>query len=58
MRNFNHGCHVIECDSCNETVESEYREDWEAFWPRVNRDGWKTKKIGAEWVHACPKHEV
>ena len=58
MKQYQRGCHVIECDSCNETIESEPGELWETFWPDAKRKGWKTKKIGAEWVHGCPKHGV
>jgi hypothetical protein len=61
MKVLRHGCHIIECDSCNETIESELGELWESFWPRAKLQGWKTKKIGGrngEWVHGCPKHEA
>jgi hypothetical protein len=46
---------VIECDSCPETIESERGEEWDTFWSRAKRDGWKSKKIGDQWVHGCPK---
>ena len=49
---------AVECDSCNEVLEGEKGELWETFWPRARRDGWKAKKIGVDWVHACPKHGV
>ena len=58
MNTLVHGRFQLECDSCNETIESEPGELWETFWPDAKRKGWKTKKIGADWVHGCPKHEV
>jgi hypothetical protein len=49
----------VECDSCNETIEGEKGEQWETFWPRAKRSGWKTKRAGAaDWTHGCPKHEA
>jgi hypothetical protein len=44
---------VVECDTCSDVIESDEREDWETFWPRARRDGWKSKKIAGEWVHGC-----
>ena len=55
---FQGGRTIVECDSCNETVESERGEAWDAFWPRAKREGWKARQIAGEWVHGCPRHEV
>ncbi len=50
---------VLECDSCNEVVESERGEDWkDSFWPRMKREGWRTRQIGNQWLHGCLKHGV
>jgi len=49
-----HGKIVIACDSCDETIESDKGEDWEDFWPRAKREGWRTRKIADEWLHGCP----
>lgn len=50
---------VVECDSCEEEIESEVGERWETFWPRARREGWKTKHVRSEiWTHGCPKHEA
>ena len=46
---------VWECDSCNETFDSDEGEDFSTAWARAKCDGWKTKKIGSEWVHGCPR---
>ena len=45
---------VWECDSCPETFESEQGEEFNVAWSRAKREGWRTKKIGDEWVHGCP----
>jgi hypothetical protein len=50
-----HGKITIECDSCSETFEGEKGEDWNVVWPAAQREGWKSRKIGDEWVHGCPK---
>lgn len=49
-----HGKIVIECDSCDEVFEGKSAE-WNEVWPEAKREGWKSKKIGSEWVHGCPK---
>lgn len=49
----------VECDSCDEEIESEPRELWETFWPRARDAGWKSRRVRAdEWTHGCPKHEA
>jgi hypothetical protein len=50
---------VMECDACSEVAESEKKETWKDFWPRMKQDGWRSRQIGkgtasAMWVHACP----
>lgn len=50
-----HGKIIIECDSCNETIEGDKRQEFAEFWAGARREGWKTKKIANEWVHGCPK---
>lgn len=46
---------IIECDTCDETFESEEGEDWASVWARARTDGWKSRKISEEWVHGCPR---
>jgi ribosomal protein L37AE/L43A len=46
---------VWECDSCDETFDSEEGEEFATAWARAKREGWKSKKIGTEWLHGCPK---
>jgi hypothetical protein len=53
-----HGKIVIECDSCDELFEGDGDAEFAQVWAEAKRNGWKTRKIGAEWVHGCPKHGV
>lgn len=46
---------VVECDSCDETLASEEGETFTEFWNGAKRDGWKIRRIGADWVHGCPR---
>lgn len=45
----------IECDSCDEVFEGDEGAEWSDVWGAAKRDGWRSKKIGDEWVHGCPK---
>lgn len=48
---------VFECDACDETLatgESEFNDAISMF----RRDGWKSEKVGDEWVHTCPRCRV
>lgn len=45
---------LIDCDSCSEVFEGA-SDEWNDVWPEAKREGWKSKKIGSEWVHGCPK---
>ena len=49
-----HGKIVIECDSCDETFEIG-SDDFNETWGAAKREGWRSRKIGSEWVHGCPK---
>lgn len=49
-----HGKIQIECDSCDAVFEGDSGE-WNEVWPAAKRDGWRTRKIGSDWVHGCPK---
>ncbi len=54
MIDIQNGKIMIECDCCDEVFEGQNRE-WQTVWPIAKRDGWKSKKIGEEWVHECPR---
>jgi hypothetical protein len=47
-----HGCIVIECDSCTETFTGERGEEWSVVWGAATREGWRSKetKLG-KWRH-------
>jgi hypothetical protein len=49
-----HGCIVIECDSCTETFTGERGAQWNEVWPAAQREGWRSKqtKLG-KWRHSC-----
>lgn len=49
-----HGKIVIECDSCDDVFEGD-SDDWQTVWAAAKQDGWRSKKIGSEWVHGCKK---
>lgn len=46
---------LIECDSCDEVFEGKDSEEWAAVWTAAKRDGWRTRKVGDEWVHGCAR---
>jgi len=49
---------LIECDSCDEVFEGDEGEEFAVVWNAAKREGWRTKKIGEEWVHGCGKCRV
>jgi hypothetical protein len=49
---------LIECDSCDEVFEGDEDDEFAQVWNQAKRDGWRTKKIGSDWVHGCPKCKV
>jgi hypothetical protein len=54
MMDRQHGKVVFECDSCPEVFEGDSGE-FNEVGAAAKREGWKTKKIGSEWMHGCPK---
>jgi hypothetical protein len=49
-----HGDVVFECDECGATLETE-QADFQSAWNMAKREGWRTRKIGEDWVHKCPE---
>lgn len=45
---------IWECDSCDKTFEWDDSDDFQGGWSAAKEEGWRTKKIGDEWVHGCP----
>ena len=52
-----HGDIVIECDSCDEILETE-TSDFGSALNLMKREGWRARKIGEDWCHFCSKCEV
>jgi hypothetical protein len=46
---------LIECDSCDEVFVGDEDTEFLEVWGSARREGWRTKKIGDEWVHGCPR---
>lgn len=46
---------IFECDSCDATLEGDDHEEFKEVWAAAKEEGWRTRKIGGEWVHACPR---
>lgn len=49
-----HGQIVFECEGCSETLETGEREFAEAKGV-LDDEGWKARKVGADWCHYCPE---
>lgn len=49
---------LIECDSCDDVFEGDEDAEFAEVWAAAKREGWRTKKIGEEWVHGCGKCRV
>ena len=43
------------CDTCDEEEAFDKNESFHECWDELKRQGWRTKKIGDEWVHGCPR---
>jgi len=50
----NGGIIYVECDSCDEVLDTETK-DFEEARSIMRREGWKVRKIADEWLHGCPK---
>jgi hypothetical protein len=49
----NGGIIYVECDSCDEVLDTETK-DFEEARNVMRREGWKVRKIAEEWLHGCP----
>jgi hypothetical protein len=47
---------IVECDrvGCRETFL--ITGDFQSGWKEAAREGWRTRRIGEDWIHGCPKH--
>lgn len=50
---WNHNAASFECDSCDEILDTN-EDEFAAAWSKARDAGWRSKKIGTEWVHGCP----
>jgi hypothetical protein len=47
---------LIECDSCDEVFRHDDESaEFAEVWAEAKREGWRTRKIGNDWVHGCPR---
>jgi hypothetical protein len=45
---------VCVCDACDELVEGETGEEFDAFVATRKAEGWRFSKRGDSWEHQCP----
>lgn len=57
MMDRQHGCISFECDVCGDVLDTEEREFSDAK-AMLDREGWKARKIGSDWVHSCTQCSV
>lgn len=49
-----YGSYYAICDACGTALEAEYDEFQDAV-DGMKANGWRTSKIGGEWVNYCPE---
>jgi hypothetical protein len=49
---------VLECDSCDDEIESKPGESFDDFTNRRKEAGWTASRVGRtqNYTHGCPKH--
>lgn len=48
------GSFEFECDGCDCIPFDYTTEDFSEAWNAAKREGWRTEKVGDEWLHLCP----
>lgn len=48
------GVFVVECDTCGATLDTETK-DFDEARACMQREEWKVRKIGRDWIHGCPR---
>lgn len=48
-------CHVFECDVCEAEYRGEPGDIFNDVWKEAEKAGWRSRKIGHDWAHACPR---
>jgi len=51
------GVIMLCCDSCD-AIYTGSSDEWNEVWTEAKSEGWKAKKDGGVWIHACPDCEV
>ena len=46
------GLLVVECDTCGDVLDTETK-DFDEARACMQRNGWKVRKIGRDWIHGC-----
>lgn len=46
------GNFIVECDKCSEVLDTE-TSSFDSALNIMRRNGWKSRKIGEDWVHWC-----
>ena len=49
-----HGKILVECDSCDQVLDTE-TSDFDEARELMKREGWRIRKIAEVWLHGCPK---
>jgi hypothetical protein len=49
-----HGKFLVECDSCDEVLETG-TGDFDEAREKLRQEGWKARKLAGVWLHGCPK---
>lgn len=52
MMDKQHGDYIFKCNVCGKTLETG-QADFNTAINIMKRQGWKARKIGADWVHCC-----
>ena len=48
------GIIFVECDSCDAVLDTDTK-DFDEAREVMQREEWKVRKIGSEWLHGCKK---
>jgi hypothetical protein len=43
---------IFVCDTCEKKLETHLDDFKEAF-AMFRREGWKTERVGKDWIHGC-----
>ena len=49
---------LFECDGCGTVEEFDGDVNFNLAWNTLKEKGWKTRKTGDVWTHACSRCEV